>query len=100
MVAGQLPSGLNAAVSLPNSLFELINGRASSSLVFAYYNESTLFPIDGGNNINSSALRQMVIGTDILAATVVGETFTDLEEDMNVTITFQPKIPDGKVCSY
>ena len=80
MVPGELPSGLDAAVSLPTSLFELINGRASSSLVFAHYNESTLFPIDGGNSMNSSAPRQTVIGTDILAATVVGETFTDLEE--------------------
>ena len=38
-----------------------------------------------------------MIGTDILAATVVGEAFTDLKEKMNITVIFQPKIPDGKV---
>ncbi|MCG8624854.1 MAG: hypothetical protein MJE68_23005, partial [Proteobacteria bacterium] len=66
-------------------------------LVFARYHESTLFPIDGGASMNSSARRQRVVGTDILAATVVGEAFTNLDEDMNVTVIFQPKIPDGKV---
>ena len=50
--------------------------------------------------MNSSAPRQTVIATDILAATVVGETLTDLDEGMNVTVKFQPKIPDGKVCIY
>ena len=51
--------------------------------------------------MNSSKPRQTVIATDILAATytVVEETFSDLDED-NVTIIFQLKIPDGKVCSY
>lgn len=96
---GEISPLLDAAVSLPTSLFELLNGRSSSSLVFTRYNESTLFPINGGNKMNSSAPKQTVIGTDILAATVVGETFTDLEEDMNVTVIFQPKIPDEKVSS-
>ena len=92
------PTGLTAAVSLPASLFDLINSRASSGLVFARYNQSTLFPIKGGSNMkNSSSLRETVVGTDILAATVVGETFTDLDEDVKVTIVFQLKIPDGKV---
>ena len=98
LMHGELSPLLDAAISLPNSLFELINSRSSSSLVFARYNESTLFPIDGGRSMNSSTPRQTVIGTDILAATVVGETFTDLEEDMKVTVMFRPKIPDGKVC--
>ena len=40
-----------------------------------------------------------MVGTDILAATVVGEALTDLDEDMNVTVIFQPKIPDGKVAT-
>ena len=97
IVPGELPSGLDAAIILPNSLFEALSSRASSSLVFAHYNESTLFPVNGGASTNTSAQRQTVIGTDILAATVVGETFTDLDEDMNVIIIFQPKIPDGKV---
>jgi hypothetical protein len=98
VVPGELSPGLDAAIILPNSLFEALDSRDSSSLVFARYNESTLFPVDeGGNNMNSSALRQMVIGTDILAATVVGEIFIDLDEDKNVTVIFQPKIPNGKV---
>ena len=94
---GELPSGLDAAIILPNSLFEALSSRASTSLVFARYNESTLFPVDGGASMNSNSLRQTVIGTDILAATVVGEALTDLDEDMNVTIIFQPKMPNGKV---
>ena len=97
MVPGELPSGLDAAIILPNSLFEALSSHASSSLVFARYNESTLFPIDGGASMNTSARRQTVIGTDILAATIVGEALTDLDEDMNVIVLFQPKIPDGKV---
>ena len=98
VMPGELPPLLDAAISLPTSLFELMmSSHTSSSLVFAHYNESTLFPVDGGKNMNSSAPRQTVIGTDILAATVVGETFTDLEEDMKVAVIFQPKIPDEKV---
>ena len=97
MVPGELPSELDAAIILPNALFEALSSRASSSLVFARYNESTLFPIDGGASMNSSAQRQRAVGTDILAATVVGEAFTHLDEDMKVTVIFQPKIPDGKV---
>ena len=99
MVTGELPPGINIAVSLPPLLFERVNVRASSSLVFARYNESTLFPVNGGANMNSTTLRQTMVVTDILAATVVEETFTDLDED-NVTIIFQLEIPDGKVCSY
>ena len=99
VVTGELSPGIDVAVSLPPSLFERINVRASYSLVFARYNESTLFPINGGANMNSSKPRQMMIATDILATTVVEETFSDLDED-NVTIIFQLKIPDGKVCSY
>ena len=97
MVPGELPSGLDAAVILPNSLFVTVSSRASSSLVFARYNESTLFPVDGGASMNSSAPRQRVVGTDILAATVVGEAFTHLDKDMNVIVIFQLKIPVGKV---
>jgi antitoxin component of MazEF toxin-antitoxin module len=100
VVPGELSPGLDAAITLPNSLFEALNSHAGSSLVFARYNESTLFPVDEGrNSMNSSTRvrRQTVIDTDILAATVVGEVLTDLDEDKNVTIIFQPKIPDGKV---
>ena len=97
VMPGQFPPRLDASVSLPTSLFELIRDRTSSSLLFVHYNESTLFPVDGGNNTNSSAPKQTTVGTDIVAATVVGETFADLEEDMKVTVIFQVKIPDGKV---
>ena len=97
MVPGELPSGLDAAITLPNALFDALSSRASSSLVFAHYNESTLFPVDGGASMNSSAQRQRMVGTDILAATVVGEALTHLDKDMNVIVIFQLKIPEGKV---
>ena len=91
VMPGQLSPQLDAAISLPSSLFELISDRTNSSIVFSHYFKSTrdyfkshaLFPVNGGN------LKNVIVGTDILAATVVGAILTDFE---NVTIIFQSSI--------
>ena len=83
VMPGQLSPQLDATISLPSSLFELISDRTNSSIIFSHYFKSTLFPVNGGN------LKNVRVGTDILAATVVGAILTDFE---NVTIIFRSSI--------
>ena len=76
-----VPQEQDAAISLPGSLFQIINdtGVDNVGLFFAHYDTSTLFPID-----RESA----EVGSHVLAATVgPGLPFPDLME--NVTIVFR-----------
>lgn len=99
-IPNQLSYQPDAAISLPTALFELISVQMNSSLGYAHYNQSNLFPINGGKYINDSAPRQTIVGTDIVAAAVVKENFINLDDDMNITVVFLPQIPGGKVYSY
>ena len=75
-----LPQDQDAAISLPGSLFQIINDTGDNvGLFFAHYDTSTLFPVD----------RESVeVGSRVLAATVgPGLSFPDLME--NVTIVFR-----------
>ena len=81
------------AINLPPSLFEhdMISGHNNNTgLLFMLYNNSILFPVNGGNDLNSDGLVQTVVGSRIIAATVtVGDVveLRDLED--NVTVVLQ-----------
>ena len=94
VVAGQLAPQQTAAINLPATLFGRINDRADVGVFFALYNNSVLFPVNGGQNRNASMRRD--VGTDVVAATVgPGITFQNLEE--NVTIVLRLQIPADRV---
>ena len=89
----QLSPRLDAAVSLPATLFEQIDDRDNIGIFFALHEASTLFPI-GGNP--SSTPRKASVGSHILAATVgPGINFQNLDEP--VTILLRLQIANGNV---
>ena len=90
---------LEAAISIPTSLFEQIARENDNiSIFFIHYNNSTLFPVDGGQITSQNFSRRMEVGSTILAATVgIDSDLKDLENDMNVTVLFQLKISEDKV---
>ena len=90
---GQLSTQLDAAVSLPATLFEQIDDRDNIGIFFALHEASTLFPI--GRN-PSSTPREASVGSYILATTVgPGINFQNLDEP--VTILLQLQITNGNV---
>ena len=90
VMAGQLPPAQNAAIRLPASLFKRIDDRDDVGIFFALYDNSTLFPVDGGSNVNNDIdipIRTEV-GSHVLAATVgPGLDFPDLTD--NIIIVFR-----------
>ena len=93
---GQLSTQLDAAISLPASLFKQIIGLTNVGLFFAFYEMSTLFPV-GGEFINGDSLqRKTSVGSFILAATVGPDIdFQNLDEP--VTIALRLQIAEGSV---
>ena len=90
---GQLSPQLDAAVSLPATLFEQIDDRDNIGIFFALHEASTLFPI--GRN-PSSTPREASVGSYILATTVgPGINFQNLDEP--VTILLRLQITNGNV---
>ena len=92
---GQLSPQLDAAVSLPATLFEQIDDRDNIGIFFALqlHEASTLFPISG--NLSSTP-RKASVGSHILAATVgPGINFQNLDEP--VTILLRLQITNGNV---
>ena len=98
---GQLSPRLNAAISLPASLFERIDDRDNVGVFFALHKTSTLFPVNGGefqSGTFSSSSRRTSVGSHILAATVgPGIDFQNLDEP--VTSLFRLQISSGSVSS-
>lgn len=86
--SSQLFSQQDNAIQLPPSLFETIATADNVGLFFAFYNMSTLFPVDGGY-IDKSAPRQTQVGSPVIASTVGGENFTfdNLFEPVMVSLT-------------
>ena len=92
---GELQPQQDAAISLPNSLFQMISDRTNVGVFFALYDTPTLFPVDGGSNINSDATRQTEVGSRVLAATVgPGINFQNLDDPVVIVLRL---IPDGRV---
>lgn len=92
---GQLPAQIDAAISLPPSLFERINDRPNVGIFFGFYETPTLFPV-GRESDGATLRRQTVVGSDIIAATVgPGINFQNLDEP--VTILLRLQVPEGRV---
>ena len=93
VTSDQVISMIDAAISLPSSLFELIDDRTNVGVFVAFYTMSTLFPVDGGT---SAAPRQTIVGSHVLATTVgLGMTFQNLDEPITVVLRLQ--VPEGMV---
>ena len=95
---GQLSPQMDAAISLPASLFERIDDRDNVGVFFALHEASTLFPVHGdvdfSDTLNSPW--KTSVGSHILAATVgPGINFQNLDEP--VTILLQLQITKGNV---
>ena len=96
---GQLSPQLDAAVSLPASLFEQIDDRDNVGIFFALHEASTLFPVGGDFSGTFSSPRKTSVGSHILAATVgPGINFQNL--DKPVTILFRLQITKGNVSRW
>ena len=92
VMAGQLPPAQNAAIRLPASLFKRIDDHDDDDvgIFFALYDNSTLFPVDGGSNVSNDIDIPMrtEVGSHVLAATVgPGLDFPDLTD--NIIIVFR-----------
>ena len=92
---GQLSSELDAAVSLPATLFERIDDRDTIGVFVALYDTPILFPAGGESNSSS---KRRIVGSQILAATVgPGFNFQNLIEP--VTILLRLQLAEGMVSS-
>ena len=78
------------------ALISKYNANDSIGLFFTLYNNSTLFPVNGGNNLSSDRL-ETVVGSRIIAATVSGLELCNLEEQERVTIVLQLLNPEQNV---
>ena len=84
--SGQLAPEDDAAINLPSSLFRRIANRSTVGLVFALYNDATLFPV-GERNTNNARFIQTHVGSRVLAATVgEGLRFNNLGENVTLTL--------------
>lgn len=98
VMAGQLPPQLNAAISLPASLFQMITGRNNVSVFFALYDTPILFPVNGGNSISSDGSVQTEVGSSVLAATVGPDiNFLNLTEPVIIVLRLQASTSEGRV---
>ena len=78
-----------AAIALPASLFEQVNGP-SIGVFFGIYETATLLPISiTSSSPTGSTTRQRQAISPVIAATVVENQSISLEDSENVTITFR-----------
>lgn len=97
---GQLSSELDAAVSLPATLFERIDDRDTIGVFVALYDTPVLFPVGGEYYyvVSNSSSKQRIVGSRVLAATVgPGFNFQNLIEP--VTILLRLQLAEGMVSS-
>ena len=102
VMAGQLPPQLNAAISLPASLFGMISDdRDNVSVFFALYDTPILFPVNGGNSRSSDGSVQTEVGSSVLAATVGPDIdFQNLIDPVIVVLRLQTTASEGRVRCY
>jgi hypothetical protein len=92
----QFSSQVDAAISLPATLFDLVDNRDNIGVFFALHEASTLFPIGGNSSGTFISPRKASVGSHILAATVgPGINFQNLDEP--VTILLRLQITNGNV---
>ena len=88
---------MDAAVSLPASLFEMIDDRDNIGIFVALYDTPIFFPV-GKENAVSNSLTQRTVGSQALAATVDPSiNFQDLDEPVIIVLRLQ--IPEESVSS-
>ena len=91
MIPGQLFPEQDAAISLPASLFKVINTTDMSNvgMFFGLYENATLFPVGRESAANSETIQTQVCSR-VLAATV-GQSISvqDLQTDESVMVTFR-----------
>ena len=78
----QLDSNEIATVYLPPGLFEDLEEQ-DAGIIFAVYDDGILFPIGRGGEM-------AVVGTPVASATVAGETFDDLEDNVLIILRLNP----------
>ena len=83
----QLSQQEEAAISLPASLFELIDNQTTVGVFYAFYKLPTLFPIARETQLIDDVI-QTQVGTPVIASTVVSDnvTFDDLSEPVTVLL--------------
>ena len=95
--SGQLSPQLDAAISLPASLFEQIVDRDNIGVFFALHEVSVLFPVHGDiSDTLISSPRKTSVGSHILAATV-GPAINFQNLDKPVTVLLRLQITKGNV---
>lgn len=82
----QLSPEQDAAIRLPASLFESIQHHDNIGIFFAFYDQSTLFPVN--NKDDGSAPSQVQVGSPVIASTVGGDNISidNLNEPIIVTL--------------
>ncbi len=84
-----LPPEQIASAFLPPSLFDLIEGSEDVGVLFTLYDSSNLFPVQ------EDKPNDTIVGSPIVGATVVGESFVNLEEP--VIILLRLSTAEGQV---
>ena len=76
-----------AAISLPASLFESVQYHDNIGIFFAFYEQSTLFPVNTDDD-DSSAPSQVQVGSPVIASTVGGDNsyIENLGEPVIITL--------------
>ena len=72
-----LPQDQDAAISLPPSLFDLVN-TTEVGIGFIFYETAALFPLPEGSPSN------LTIGSSVIGALVAGQSFSDLQDPVMI----------------
>ena len=83
-----LPQDQDAAISLPPSLFQLVN-TTEVGIGFTFYETAALFPLPEGSPSN------LTVGSPVIGALVVGQSFSDLQDPVTIFLRLT-----RQVCSY
>ena len=72
-----LPQDQDAAISLPPSLFDLVN-TTEVGIGFTFYETAALFPLPEGSPSS------LTIGSSVVGALVAGQSFSDLQDPVTI----------------
>ena len=80
-----------ANVSLPPSLFQMINSSTNVGVFYGIYNSSTLFPVAALQGNDTSADRQPQVVSNVVAVTVGQNdmTFENLSQPVTIVLGLQ-----------
>lgn len=87
----QLTPDQDAAINLPQSVFQQVNDSENVGIFFGRYEAATLFPVDGGT-ATIGARREAQVCSRVLAATVgQNVSIQNLEQPVTVLLRLQDK---------